>query len=173
MEWVFIIITLISAATISYTLMSLEPPPHVDPGAAEKGEKLWQLKLEEDDVNACDSGLLYKVLKEGDSTYHPTAESDVLVHYDAYVHDRLFDSNKSRGEEPAKFKPRQLVPGWCEVLQMMSEGDKWEVIMPPHLAYGQRGIKGKVPAESTLIFYIELVKILGEKTTEKYEGPAE
>jgi FKBP-type peptidyl-prolyl cis-trans isomerase len=83
------------------------------------------------------------------------------------VDGRVFD--KSRGEEPQEFSrlDRTVISGWQEVLPLMREGDKWEVVVPSHLAYGAKGSPyGNIGPNETLVFTIELVSILnpGEKS---------
>ena len=68
-----------------------------------------------------------------------------------------FDSSFDRGK-PSTFAPNQVIKGWTEAMQLMVEGDKWEMYIPYHLAYGEHGKPPKIPAKSTLIFIMELVK---------------
>ena len=78
---------------------------------------------------------------------------------------RVFD--KSKGEEPQEFRVDRTVAGWQEVLPLMREGDKWEVVVPSHLAYGAKGSPyGNIGANETLVFTIELVDVMepGEKS---------
>ena len=73
---------------------------------------------------------------------------------------KTFDHSRKKGRtRPIKFKPHQLIKGWTEALLMMSEGDRWELFIPPELGYGIRGVKGTIPSNSALIFVIEVIKI--------------
>merc|ERR1712178_71974 len=72
-----------------------------------------------------------------------------------------FDSSYDRGQ-PTTFAPNQVIKGWTEAMQLMVEGEKWEMYIPPDLAYGERGAGGKIPGGSTLVFQMEIVKILGD-----------
>merc|ERR1712159_542923 len=65
------------------------------------------------------------------------------------------------GGKPSTFAPNQVIKGWTEAMQLMVEGDKWEMYIPYHLAYGEHGKPPKIPAKATLIFIMELVKIKG------------
>jgi FKBP-type peptidyl-prolyl cis-trans isomerase len=116
-------------------------------------------------VQELKGGILYKVEVSG-SGKTPKLSDRVKVHYEGrHVDGRVFD--KSKGEEPQEFRVDRTVPGWQEVLPLMREGDKWEVVVPSHLAYGAKGTPyGNIGPNETLIFTIELVKVLdpGEKS---------
>merc|ERR1711957_588082 len=120
-------------------------------------------KEKEDDVVKLPSGLLYKVLKKGEGTHHPTADSPCDCHYAGTTIDgKEFDSSYKRGK-PTTFAPNQVIKGWTEAMQLMVEGDKWEMYIPSDLAYGEKGAGGAIPAKAALIFQMELVKIKGGK----------
>lgn len=111
-------------------------------------------------VTTTDSGLQYEIIASGDGET-PAIEDSVLAHYEGKLLDgTVFDSSIDRGE-PAHFPLRGVIPGWTEVLQLMKTGDKWKVTIPYDLAYpdGTRGID----AGSTLIFEIELIKVIKER----------
>ena len=106
-----------------------------------------------------DTGLLYKVLKDGKGKDHPNTSQVVTVHYEGKLTDgSIFDSSYSRGV-PAKFGVNQVIPGWVEGLQLMSEGDEFEFVIPANLAYGQNGIPNVIPPNSVLIFKVSLIEI--------------
>ncbi|MEM7195991.1 MAG: FKBP-type peptidyl-prolyl cis-trans isomerase [Pseudomonadota bacterium] len=89
----------------------------------------------------------------------PTATDTVVVHYQGTLIDgTVFDSSYSRGE-PATFPLSGIIPGWQEILQLMRAGDKWEVVIPPQLAYGERGAGASIGPNETLVFEIELLEI--------------
>jgi len=105
------------------------------------------------------SGLQYEVLKEG-TGLKPTAQNQVTVHYTGMLIDgNVFDSSVQRGE-PATFGVGQVIKGWTEALQLMQEGAKWKLYIPSELGYGARGAGQSIPPYSTLIFEVELLKIL-------------
>jgi FKBP-type peptidyl-prolyl cis-trans isomerase FklB len=104
------------------------------------------------------SGLQYKVLTEG-SGKTPKAEDTVTVNYKGTLIDGTeFDSSYKRGQ-PATFQVKGVIKGWTEALQLMKEGSKWQLFIPPELAYGERGAGSTVPPNSTLIFEVELLTI--------------
>jgi FKBP-type peptidyl-prolyl cis-trans isomerase FklB len=104
------------------------------------------------------SGVQYKVIKEG-SGKQPTADSTVVVNYRGTLIDgKEFDSSYKRGE-PATLKLNQVIKGWQEVLPLMKVGSKWEVVVPPNLAYGPRGAGGVIGPNATLVFQIELMEV--------------
>jgi len=107
-------------------------------------------------VVTTDSGLQYRVLTSGEGAI-PTAESTVEVHYAGRLLDGTeFDSSIKRGV-PAQFGVTQVIAGWTEALQLMSEGSKWELYIPAGLAYGPGGT-GPIGPNQTLIFEVELLK---------------
>lgn len=104
------------------------------------------------------SGLQYKVLEKGAGEVHPTAKSNVKVHYHGTLIDgTVFDSSVDRGT-PISFALNQVIPGWTEGVQLMVDGDKFRFYIPSHLAYGNRAA-GKIPSGSLLIFDVELIAI--------------
>ena len=111
------------------------------------------------DVKETASGLQYVVEKEGTGA-QPTAEDEVTVHYTGRLLDgTVFDSSVNRGE-PATFPLNRVIPGWTEGVQLMKEGAKYTFFIPSDLAYGPQGIPGAIPAHSTLIFDVELIKVI-------------
>jgi len=105
------------------------------------------------------SGLQYKVLASGDGA-SPLAGERVQVHYRGTLIDGTeFDSSYKYGE-PVSFNVNRVIPGWTEALQLMKEGDKWELTIPSELAYGKKGAPPVVPPNAVLIFEVELLKVL-------------
>jgi len=134
-------------------------------GAAEaaKNEKLSQEYLvkngKQDGVVTLESGLQYKVIQAGEGA-SPKVDSKVQVHYSGTLLDGTeFDSSYKRGE-PASFPVNGVIPGWTEALQLMKEGDKWQLVIPSQLAYAERGAPPMIPPNATLIFDVELLKVL-------------
>jgi FKBP-type peptidyl-prolyl cis-trans isomerase FklB len=113
-------------------------------------------------VKTLPSGLQYKVIKEGFGAM-PIATDTVTVHYRGTLIDGTeFDTSYSRGK-PATFRVDGVIAGWTEALQLMKEGDKWQVFIPPNLAYGEKGAGTKIPPNSPLIFDVELISVQPSK----------
>jgi FKBP-type peptidyl-prolyl cis-trans isomerase FklB len=109
-------------------------------------------------VETLPSGLQYKVLEHG-SGDSPGAEDTVTVHYRGSLTDGSeFDSSYRRGQ-PATFAVNRVIAGWTEALQLMREGDKWQLFIPPGLAYGERGAGSRIPPNSALVFEVELIDV--------------
>eukprot|EP01064_Diplonema_japonicum_P006274 TRINITY_DN1418_c2_g1_i1.p2 TRINITY_DN1418_c2_g1~~TRINITY_DN1418_c2_g1_i1.p2 ORF type:complete len:167 (+),score=49.62 TRINITY_DN1418_c2_g1_i1:1303-1803(+) len=128
-------------------------------GAKEDGESYLEVKAQEENVYKLPSGMLVKVLKKGDGEKSPNAGDACSVHYAGTLTDGAkFDSSYDRGT-PATFAPNQVIKGWTEALQLMCEGDKWELHIPYSLAYGERGRPPKIPAFAPLVFDVELLNV--------------
>ncbi len=118
-----------------------------------------EMNSKQEGVVTLKSGLQYKVLVAGQGAT-PKADSTVEVHYRGSLIDGTeFDSSYQRGE-PVSFPVNGVIPGWTEALQLMKEGDKWQLFIPSQLAYAERGAPPIIPPNSALIFKIELLKIL-------------
>lgn len=112
-------------------------------------------------VQVTSSGLQYKVLKQGVGAT-PKASDTVSTHYRGTLIDGTeFDSSYARSQ-PATFPVGGVIPGWTEALQLMKVGDKWQLVIPSELAYGERGAGDMISPHSTLIFEIELLGIEGK-----------
>lgn len=126
--------------------------------ARAEGEKFLKENGLKEGVKTTASGLQYIVDKEGTGA-QPTAEDEVTVHYTGkLLSGQVFDSSINRGE-PATFPLNRVIPGWTEGVQLMKEGAKYTFFIPSDLAYGPQGIPNAIPPHSTLIFYVELIKV--------------
>jgi FKBP-type peptidyl-prolyl cis-trans isomerase FklB len=109
----------------------------------------------EENVVSLENGLLYKVLDSGDGKV-PSADSTVTVHYRGKLVDGSeFDSSYAN-DEPATFPLERVMPGFSQALTRMPEGSKWQVVIPPELAYGEHGA-GPIGPNATLVFELELI----------------
>ena len=121
-------------------------------------EAFLQQKSQEDGIQVLDNGVMYRVLEEGSGTRKPTPRSIVYVHYTGKLIDgTVFDTTKG-DSLPALFMVGDLIMGWQIVLTRMHEGNKWEVYIPAKWGYGATKMDD-IPAHSTLIFELKLVKI--------------
>ena len=110
-------------------------------------------------VKVTESGLQYKVIEEGTGK-KPSLNSKVRVHYEGSLLDgTVFDSSIKRGE-PLEFMLTQVIAGWTEGLQLMSEGSKYRLFIPAKLGYGDRGAGQAIPPAAALIFDVELIAVL-------------
>lgn len=110
-----------------------------------------------DGVMTTESGLQYKIIKQGEGE-SPTTASTVTVHYVGTLLDGSeFDSSRRRGQ-PASFPVTGVIDGWTEGLQLMKPGAVFEFYIPPHLAYGEQGNQ-RIAPNSLLIFEVELIEV--------------
>lgn len=124
-----------------------------------EGEAFLAANKAKEGVVTLPSGLQYEVIKEG-SGKKPSATDRVQCHYEGTLIDgTVFDSSIRRGE-PAVFGVNQVIKGWVEALQLMSEGSKWRLYIPQEMAYGANGAGDMIPPYSALIFDVELIKIV-------------
>ncbi|USD21448.1 FKBP-type peptidyl-prolyl cis-trans isomerase [Microbulbifer variabilis] len=140
----------------------------------QEGKTFLEENAKKDGVVTTDSGLQYKVIKEGSGS-KPSATSTVEVDYKGtLINGEEFDSSYARGE-PVQFPVNGVIKGWTEALQLMKEGSKWELYIPSELAYGPGGAGGKIGPNATLIFEVELHKanVAGDEGSEKKEEKKE
>lgn len=124
---------------------------------AKAGKEYLANNAKEEGVKVTESGLQYLVVKEGNGK-KPGPNDVVTVHYTGRLIDgTVFDSSVERGE-PATFAVGQVIPGWVEGLQLMSEGSAYRLFIPSELAYGEHGTSPIQP-NSTLIFDVQLLKV--------------
>lgn len=126
---------------------------------AKAGEAFLMENGKRAEVKTLPSGLQYEIIAEGEGE-SPKATDQVMVHYEGKLIDgTVFDSSIDRGE-PATFGVTQVIPGWVEALQLMKQGAKWRLFIPSALAYGPQGAGGIIGPNQTLIFEVELLKII-------------
>ena len=127
----------------------------------EKGKKFLEENAKKKGVTVTKSGLQYEVISEGKGP-KPKATDMVKVHYTGTLIDGTkFDSSVDR-KEPAEFPLDHVIPGWTEGVQLMNVGSKYKFYLPSELAYGAQGA-GSIPANSVLVFEVELLSIGKDK----------
>ena len=135
-----------------------------------EGEAFLAENKKKEGVKTTESGLQYRIIKEGDGPL-PKATDTVTVHYrGTYVDGKEFYSSYQRNT-PEKFAVNRVIKGWTEALQLMKVGSKWQIFVPPELAYGRGGQGSSIPPNSVLIFEIDLISIEREGTSDGAVAP--
>mmetsp|Transcript_4536 Transcript_4536/g.12032 ORF Transcript_4536/g.12032 Transcript_4536/m.12032 type:complete len:523 (+) Transcript_4536:31-1599(+) len=129
----------------------------------QEGRDFLEANIHRPGVVVLESGLQYKVIEEGKRLVFPTEESMVFCRYEGrtaqnWPNGETFDSTYGGKNKPMPFKLKEVIPGWTEALQLMAEGDKWQLFIPADLAYGEKGAGG-IPANEALVFTVELVEV--------------
>ena len=125
---------------------------------ADEGQAFLEKNRENPKIIELESGLQYEILVQGNGEI-PKITDEVEVEYEGYLLDsQVFDSTKDSGAQV--FNIQEMIPGWQEILTKMQEGSRWKVYIPPHLAYGENGASPMIQPNATLIFIIELNKIV-------------
>lgn len=125
----------------------------------EQGKKFLEENKKKAGVKTLPSGLQYEIITEGTGK-KAKATDQVRCHYEGTLIDgTLFDSSIKRGQ-PAVFGVNQVIKGWVEALQLMTEGSKWKLYIPSELGYGSQGAGEMIPPHSTLVFEVELIEVL-------------
>merc|ERR1719189_1650448 len=125
------------------------------------GKKFLEDKLNEDGVVKLESGLMYKVIKATTipDARSPSVDTECDCHYSGTLIDGTeFDSSFKRGK-PATFAPNGVIKGWTEAMQLMREGDHWELYIPSELAYGDRQRGAHIYAGAALIFELQMISV--------------
>jgi len=132
------------------------------------GEAFFAYNLKKEGVVTLPSGLQYKILKQGDGK-KPTLDEHVVCNYRGTLLDGTeFDSSYKRNQ-PAAMPVKGLIKGWTEALQLMPVGSKWQLFIPPQLAYGEK-IVGGIGPNAMLIFEVELISIQDKAQTASAAG---
>lgn len=132
--------------------------------AAKAGAEFLAENAKRDGVMTTESGLQYEVIEKAEGA-QPKVSDVVSVHYQGTLVDgSVFDSSIERGE-PVEFPVGGVIPGWVEGLQLMSVGEKYKFYIPSELAYGAQSPTPAIPANSTLVFEVELLNIVGLPAT--------
>ena len=151
---------------IQETMMALQKDmmakqqAHVQKLAEDKkkeGEAFLAENGKKEGVTTLPSGLQYKVIQSG-AGKTPRPSDTVTAHYRGALTDGTEFDNSYRRGKPEEFPVNGVIPGWQEALQKMKVGDKWQLFIPAHLAYGPSG-SGPIPPNATLVFDIELIAV--------------
>ena len=125
---------------------------------AQESEKFLEENKKKEGVRTTESGLQYRVLKEGDGIA-PGAEDFVTVNYrGTFIDGKEFDDSYVKGE-PIRVQADGVIKGWTEALSMMKVGSRWQLFVPPHLAYGRGGAGQRIPPNKVLVFEMELLSV--------------
>ncbi|WP_316823598.1 FKBP-type peptidyl-prolyl cis-trans isomerase [Pedobacter gandavensis] len=148
-----------SQAPISNLFSSLNKKKYLP--MINEGKAFLENNRKNPEVKETPSGLQYIVIKEG-TGIKPKATDTVLAHYrGTLLNGKQFDSSYDRNE-PLSLPLNRVIPGWTEGIQLMSTGSKYKFFIPYQLAYGERAMGNDIPAYSTLIFEVELLKVNGQ-----------
>ncbi len=156
----------INPADIQATLTRIQKQREIDIAKLAEtnqaaGQKFLAANKDKTGVKTLPSGVQYKIINPGTGA-SPKASDTVEVNYRGTLIDGVeFDSSYSRGQ-PASFPVNGVIKGWQEVLQVMKEGAKWQIVVPSGLAYGENGAGGAIGPNATLIFDVELLKIVAQ-----------
>lgn len=122
-------------------------------------EKFLEDNLQRDGVRSTESGLQFRVIQQGNGLV-PSSYDRVRVHYVGKLTDGTVFASSLQHGEPAEFSISSMIKGWIEALSLMPVGSKWELVIPSCLAYGELSVGTSIPPLSTLVFEVELLKIL-------------
>lgn len=145
---------MLSLAMTTSAVLAAQPDPAL---STQANSAFLDANVRKPGVNAL-PGIQYRVIKSGKGT-QPDGRDCATVNYKgSLINGKVFDATKPG--EHATFPVGRLIAGWTEALQLMHEGDEWELVIPSGLAYGKRGAgNGLIPPDQTLIFDVELLKV--------------
>jgi FKBP-type peptidyl-prolyl cis-trans isomerase FklB len=146
------------AAFAAYQQKQLEERMALATKNKEAGDKFLAENKKKQGVVALPSGLQYRVIKAGNGQKPKVSDTVVVNYRGTLINGEEFDSSYARGQ-PASFELANIIKGWQEVLPLMPVGSKWQVVIPPDLAYGERGAGDAIGPNETLVFEIELLSI--------------
>ncbi|RNF21787.1 macrophage infectivity potentiator, precursor [Trypanosoma conorhini] len=156
------LLSLSSAPTVSGETLS--PEDRINNYRKRVGRAFIKEKSAQPDAVTLPSGLVFQRIARGSGKRAAAVDDECEVHYTGKLRDgSVFDSSRERGE-PVSFRPRGVIKGWTEALQLMREGDRWRIFIPHELGYGAAGAGPKIPPFSPLEFDVELIRIKGGGT---------
>lgn len=147
----------IQTALLSLSKSNEQKQHEITQDQLEQGRKFIEEFIKKHSALVSPKGIAYRVIKQGNGT-KASVNQKVKIHYEGRLTDgKVFDSTRLRGAV-AEFPLNNVIPGWKEVLTMMPAGSRWEVVIPPQLAYGDTGNQ-LIPGNSTVVFDIELIEV--------------
>ncbi|CAN0275464.1 unnamed protein product [Ectocarpus fasciculatus] len=149
-------------SVLKVLLLALALVAGVLAGTTPEGKAFLAANKDKEGVVETDSGLQYKILKSGEKAGKtPLVGTKCLCHYrGTTITGEEFDSSFKRGK-PTAFAPNQVIKGWTEAMQMMKEGDHWELYIPSELAYGDSKRSALITPGAVLVFELELIEVQG------------
>ena len=124
----------------------------------EQAQAFLAANAEKEGVKTLPSGLQYRELQAGEGK-SPQTTNSVTVNYRGSLINGTEFANSSELGKPATYQMKKVIKGWREALLLMKEGAKWELYIPPQLAYGKRGLRNRIPPNSTLVYEVELISV--------------
>lgn len=134
--------------------------------ALKMGQDFLAANKKKEGVVTLTSGLQYKILKPG-AGEKPDPDDTVVCNYRGTFVDGTEFDNSENHNSPATFSLKGVIRGWAEALQLMPVGSKWQLFIPPQLAYGENGAGQFIPPNSTLIYEVELLAVKEPQKTER------
>lgn len=128
-------------------------------GNKEEQKKFLDENAKKEGVKTLPSGLQYKIIKSGTGKTPTNTDRVKATYRGTFIDGTEFDGTDKNGGEPREFSVGGVIPGWTEALQLMKEGDKWQLFIPSDLAYKDTGRPPSIPPAKMLIFEIELVEV--------------
>jgi peptidylprolyl isomerase len=133
-----------------------------DRGRANRETEIARINAKYPNLTVTPSGIRYSVIKAGTGNKPAAGQTVEVLYKGMFLSGEVFDGTESRGNQPFSFRAgaRQVIPGWDEAVLDMKTGEKRLVVLPPELAYGERGVgNGAIPPNSFLVFEIELLRV--------------
>lgn len=154
----YVVLALLTVAVFFYSRYSSNKRAVVAAENLASGQAFLTQNKTAEEIIETESGLQYQILERGKGTEHPTASSEVTVHYHGTLIDgTVFDSSVKRNK-PISFGLNQVIKGWTEGVQLMVVGDKFKFFIPSELGYGEQ-TAGKITPNSVLMFEVTLLEI--------------
>jgi FKBP-type peptidyl-prolyl cis-trans isomerase len=158
MRLALILAVLLAATAVHANAADPKSDPRLSPAANQAFLAAWdKAHLGKPGAVIKPSGLRYQILKNGFG-WRPRATDYVTVYYTGkLINGETFDGTEEG--MPVRFKVNNLISGWSEALTLMKVGDRWQIVIPYKLGYGEAGSPPSIPPMQTLVFEVELLKV--------------